>query len=312
MMEKNANIFVAGAETMIGAALVRALEKNGYENVSSESDYMLDLTDSTDVTLYFDDSTPDYVFVTAGKSGGIAANQKYPADLITDNLMVSTSVIQAAFKTGVKKLLYLASSCSYPKNCPQPMREEALLSGPLEPTNEAYAVSKIAGIKLCQSYATQYGATFISGIPANAFGPDDDFDTENSHVIAALLRRMHEAKASKLQYVELWGTGTPRREFIFVDDLADACILVMQKYKGVEPINLGCGTDLSIAELAEMIKEVVGFEGKIVFNSTKPDGMSRKILESNKLKALGWKPKTNMRQALGTTYRWYLEQMIYV
>ena len=311
-MEKNANIFVAGAETMIGAALVRALEKNGYENVSSESDYMLDLTDSTSVTLYFDDSTPDYVFVTAGKSGGIAANQRYPADLITDNLLVSTSVIQAAFKTGVKKLLYLASSCSYPKNCPQPMREEALLSGPLEPTNEAYAVSKIAGIKLCQSYATQYGVLFVSGIPANAFGPDDDFDTENSHVIAALLRRMHEAQASKSQYVELWGTGTPRREFIFVDDLADACILVMQKYKGMEPINLGCGTDLSIAELAEMIKEVVGFEGKIVFNSSKPDGMSRKLLESNKLKALGWKPKTNMRQALGITYRWYLEQMIYV
>ncbi len=245
--------------------------------------------------------------MAAGKSGGILPNQRYPADLMLDNLLVECNVIRVACQHRVKKLLYLASSCCYPRHCPQPMRVESLLTGSLEPTNEAYAVAKIAGIKLCQAYRQQYGANFIIGIPANAFGPGDDFSPEDSHVIAALIRKMHEAKRKDAPTVDIWGTGTPRREFIFADDLADACLFVMQEYDGTEPINLGGGTDLSIGELAQLTKEVVGYEGELHFDTSRPDGMPLKVLDSSPLMAMGWKPETSFEKALSATFEVFVQ-----
>jgi GDP-L-fucose synthase len=305
-LDKRDKIYVAGAETLLGAALLRELERQGYVNIVARADEEPDLTDAIQVEAFFARSVPDYVFLAAGKSGGIRANQKYPAELIRDNLLVECHVVHSAYRHGAKKLLYVASSCSYPKYCAQPMRAESLMTGPLEPTNEAYAVAKIAGIKLFQAYRQQYGVDFVSGIPADAFGPGDDFSPEDSHVVAGLLRRMHDAKIHGKESVEVWGTGAPRREFIFADDLADACIFVMREYGDPQPINLGGGSDLSIRELAELIKQVVGYPGQLVFDSSKPDGMPLKILDSGELRQMGWRPRTPFRSALSATYDWFL------
>ncbi|MBI3611413.1 MAG: GDP-L-fucose synthase [Nitrospirae bacterium] len=306
-MEKDAKIYVAGGRTMIGAAILRQLEQQGHTNIIRRPGEEPDWTDAHAVDAFFSRTTPDYVFMAAEKSGGIQANQKYPAEFIHDNLLTECHVIHNAYRHGAKKLLYLASSCSYPKHSPQPMRVESLMTGPLEPTNEAYAVAKIAGIQLCRAYRQQYGANFIVGIPANAFGPGDDYSPEDSHVIAALIRRMHEAKISGAASVEIWGSGTPRREFVFADDLADATLFVMREYEDPQPINLGGGSDLSIKELAEQIREVVGFPGELRFDTSKPDGMPLKSLDSGPLRAMGWRAKTPFRPALSATYEGFLQ-----
>lgn len=306
-LERHAKIYVAGGQTLVGAAILRELTRQGHMNIVGRPEKEPELTDAFQVDAFFARTAPDYVFVVAGKSGGIGANQRCPAELIYNNLLVECHVIHNAYRYGAKKLLYLASSCSYPKYCPQPMRTESLLTGSLEPTSEAYAVAKIAGIKLCQAYRQQYGVNFISGIPGDAFGLGDDFSRENSHVVAALIRRMHEAKELGLEFVEIWGTGIPRREFIFADDLADACIFAMCEYDDSKPINLGGGSDLSIRELAELIKEVVGYRGQLRFDRSKPDGMPLKILDSSKLKEMGWRARTPLRSALSTTYDWFLQ-----
>jgi GDP-L-fucose synthase len=308
-LEKNSRVYVAGARTLIGTAILRQLERQGYANILGKAGEEPDLTNAGAVDDFFAHQAPEYVFVAAGKSGGIEANRKYRAELMLDNLLVECHIIHSAYRHVVKKLLYLASSCCYPRHCPQPMRVDSLLTGPLEPTNEAYAIAKIAGIKLCQAYRQQYGANFIVGIPANVFGPGDDFSPEDSHVIAALMRKMHEAKMLGAPFVEIWGTGTPCREFIFVDDLADACLFVMQKYDGPEPINLGGGTDLSIAELAELVKEVIGFPGELCFDTSRPDGMPLKALDSSKLSKMGWQPTTPFRVALAATYDSFLQRL---
>lgn len=308
-MQKDAIIFVAGGDTLIGSAIVRALLRQGCSKVRGGPAEPLDLCDAAAVESLFMRVKPDYVFHAGGLSGGIGANTKRPAELIRHNLLASVHVIDAAHRYGVKKLLYLASSCSYPRLCRQPMREIDLLGGPPEPTNEAYAMAKLAGIKLCQAYRQQYGDNFIVGIPANAFGVGDDFSPEDSHVIGALLRRFHEAKERGRTAVAIWGTGSPRREFVFADDLADACIFVMRSYSDCDPINLGGGTDLSIRELAEMIARVVGFRGTLEFDASKPDGMPLKALEASKLTALGWRPKVPFEEALAKTYESYLESL---
>lgn len=306
-MEKRAKIYVAGGHTLIGAAILRELERQGYMSIVGRPEEEPELTDAAQVEAFFARTAPEYVFLVAGKSGGIRANQNHPVELMLDNLLVECHVIHRAYRHGVKKLLYLASSCCYPKHCSQPMRVESLMTGLLEPTNEAYAVAKIAGMKLCQAYRQQYGVNFVVGIPANAFGPGDDFSPEDAHVIPALIRKMHEAKELGLESVEIWGTGTPRREFIFADDLADACIFVMRKYDNAEPINLGEGSDLSIKELAALVKEVVDYPGELRFDTNKPDGMPLKILDSSQLRELGWRPKTSFRSALSATYDWFLQ-----
>lgn len=305
-MDKDDRIYVAGGRTVIGAAIQGELERKGYQNIVGGKRDEPDLTDAAQVESFFAETTPSYVFLVAGRSGGIGANQKYPADLLLDNLLVECHVVRSAWRHGVRKLLYLASSCSYPRHCPQPMGEEALLTGPLEPTNEAYAVAKIAGLKLCQAFRQQYGANFISGIPANAFGPCDDFGLEDSHVIAALIRKMHEAKTQGKASVDVWGSGSPRREFIYVDDLADACLFLMGAYDAPQPINIGSGSDLSIRELAELIRQVVAYPGRLEFDTSKPDGMPVKLLDSSRLSALGWRSKTPMLSALSDTYAWFL------
>ncbi len=312
-MHKQTRIYVAGGQTLLVAAILRQMERQGYKNIVGHPSLGTipvgeepDLSNPTQVDAFFAQTAPEIVFLTAGKSGGIRANQSYPAELMLDKLLVSTHVIDSSYRNGVKKLLYLASSCSYPKHTPQPMRVESLLTAPLEPTNEAYAIAKIAGMKLCQAYRQQYGAKFYAGIPANFFGQGDDFSLEDSHVIPALIRKMHEAKINRAKHVEIWGSGTPRREFLFVDDLADACIFVMQRYEGAAPINIGGGVDLSIAELAVLIKEIVGYAGQLEFNTRKPDGMPLKALDSTLLRSLGWQPKTSFRSALLATYNWFL------
>ena len=304
-MQMAASIYVAGAGTLVGAAIRRALQRQGYRNLVGGPAEEPECSDAHQVEAFFAHTSPEYVFLAAGKSGGIGANQRFPADLLLDNLLVACHVIRSAYAHGVKKLLYLASSCSYPKHCPQPMRVQSLLTGPLEPTNKAYAIAKLAGIALCQAYRQQYGAPFISGIPANPFGPGDDFSPENAHVIGALMHKMHDAKVRGLRTVEVWGTGAVRREFIFADDLAEACICVMRSYDGQEPINLGSGMDQSIRELAACLAEVVGFDGELRFDASKPDGIPQKILDSSCLRALGWRPKTPFRAALAATYAWF-------
>ena len=307
IVDKDAKIYVSGTQTPLGAAILRQLEQQGYGNIVGGPGKEPDPTDAAQLDAFFAKNTPHYVFVTAGKSGGIAANQKYPAGLMMDNLLVACHVVHSAYYHGVEKLLYLASSCSYPRQCPQPMAVDALLSGPLEPTNEAYAIAKIAGIKLCQAYNQQYGTNFVSCIPTNTFGPGDDLDLEDSHVIAALMRKMHEAKLTGAEYVEIWGTGAPRREFIFVDDLADACIFIMRNYHELGPVNIGSGAVLSIAELAMLIKEVVAYRGEVRFDTGRPDGMPMKVLDSNELLKMGWRPLTSLSDALAQMYTWYLK-----
>jgi GDP-L-fucose synthase len=305
-MQQQARIYVAGGDTLVGAALLRQLARQGYPSLVGTPGNDPDLTSAQDVEAFFCGTRPEYVFLAAGKTGGIRANQCYPAELMRDNLLVQTHVLESAHRHAVSKLLYLASSCSYPRDTPQPMQVEALMTGPLEPTNLAYATAKIAGVVACRAYRQQYGVSFISVIPSNPFGPGEDFSLENSHVIPALIRKMHQAKQDNADSVEIWGTGTPRREFIFADDLADACIFAMQHYDEPEPLNLGTGDDLSIRQLAEEIRAVVGFGGKLCFDTSKPDGMPLKALDSSRLQALGWQGSTSFRDALAATYDWFV------
>ncbi|AGC68552.1 NAD-dependent epimerase/dehydratase [Thermoclostridium stercorarium subsp. stercorarium DSM 8532] len=308
-MEKDSRIYVAGHTGMVGSAIVRCLERNGYHNIIKRTHKELDLTDQAECEKFFRQEKPEYVFLAAAKVGGIHANNTYPADFITENLLIECNVIQSAFKNNVKKLMFLGSSCIYPKLCPQPIKEEYLLTGPLEPTNEAYAIAKIAGIKMCQSYNKQYGTRYISVMPANLYGINDRFDENNSHVIPAMIIKFHKAKTEKLPFVELWGTGKPLREFLYVDDMAEACIYLMQHYDGSDPVNIGSGQEISIRELAEIIRDVVGYTGEVVFDATKPDGTPRRILDNSKITAMGWKPKTDIREGIKMEYEYYLNMI---
>lgn len=303
-MRREDRIFVAGHRGLVGSAIVRRLRSEGYDNLLLRTREELDLTRQAEVEAFFEQERPDYVFLAAAKVGGIWANNSYPADFIRDNLFIQTNVIDAAYRNGVKKLLFLGSSCIYPKFAPQPLEEEYLLTGALEPTNEPYAVAKIAGIIMCQSYRRQYGANFISAMPTNLYGPGDNFDLETSHVLPALIRKFHEAKARGDSAVEVWGTGSPKREFLHVDDLADACVFLMQRYDDDEIINVGTGTDVSIRELAESIKEIVGFEGDVVFDTSRPDGTPRKLLDVSKIRGLGWQAKIDLEEGIRLTYQW--------
>lgn len=304
-MNRGSRIFVAGGNTLPGAALVELLPEQGYENLVGVGSDEPNLTDPGEVDLFFSDVRPEYVFLVGGKSGGIGLNRSRPADLMLDNLRTVTNVLAAAHRYGVKKLLYLASSCAYPKHASQPLRVESLTTGPVEPTSEAYAMAKLAGWKLCEAYRRQYGCRFIAGFPANAFGPHDDFGPDSGHVIPALIRRAHEAKERGEPVLMVWGSGRPRREFIYSRDLASACQFVMRHYDGEAPINLGGGIDLSIADAARTVAEVVGFRGRLVFDTTKPDGAPLKALDSSELLSLGWRPSTDFRTAVTETYDWF-------
>jgi GDP-L-fucose synthase len=306
MMNKSDKIFVAGHRGMVGSALVRRLEAEGFVDLLVRERSKLDLGNDSAVVEFFAEEKPAAVILAAAKVGGIKANNDFPVEFLLENLQIQNNVIRAAYENQVRKLLFLGSSCIYPKFAPQPIPETALLSGPLEPTNEAYAVAKIAGIKLCQAYAREYGANFISVMPTNLYGPNDNFDLETSHVLAALLRKAHEAKMRKDRKLIVWGCGKPRREFLHVDDLASACLLLLEKYDSPEIINVGCGQDVSIHELAELICDVVGFDGELAWDTTKPDGTPRKLLDATKLRALGWKPSIPLRDGIVQTYEWFV------
>ena len=305
-LSKSDKIFVAGHRGMVGSALVRRLEAEGFTNVLKRDRSQLDLTDESAVAKFFADEPPDVVVVAAAKVGGIKTNNEYPVEFLLENLRIQNNIIRSAFEAGVRKLLFLGSSCIYPKFAPQPIPETALLTGPLEPTNEAYAIAKIAGIKLCQAYAREYGATFISVMPTNLYGPNDSFDLETSHVLPALQRKAHDAKTRNENKLIVWGTGKPRREFLHVDDLASACLLLLEKYDSPEIINIGCGEDITIRELAELICDVVGFNGELVWDAAKPDGTPRKLLDITKIRALSWQPTIPLRQGIAQTYEWFL------
>ncbi len=307
IMNINAKIYIAGHNGLVGSAIVRNLKIQGYTNLFTRSHEALDLCDQAAVQSFFSKEQPEYVFLAAAKVGGILANQTYAAQFLYTNICIQTNVIEAAYQHRVKKLLFLGSSCIYPKECPQPIKETALLTGPLEPTNEWYAIAKIAGIKMCQAYQKQYGFNAISVMPTNIYGPGDTFDLEKSHVVPALIRRFHEAIAKNSEIVTLWGTGTPRREFLYVDDLAQACIFLMEQYTDIEPINIGCGTDITIFDLAQKIAEIVGFNGTIVFDTSKPDGVMQKCLDVSKISELGWFPNVGLEVGLKRTYTWYLD-----
>ena len=331
-MNKTSRIYVAGHRGLVGSAILRKLQSEGYTNLVLRTSRELDLTRQAEVEAFFKKEKPEYVFLAAAKVGGILANNTYPADFIHDNIMIQTNIIHASYQNKVRKLLFLGSSCIYPKHAPQPMREEYLLTGVLEPTNEPYAIAKIAGIKLCQSYNRQHATNFISVMPTNLYGPFDNFDLETSHVLPALIRKFHEAKVamqkmleaggmrsegktsdlqpqtSDLPPVVLWGTGTPRREFLYIDDLADACVFLMKRYDGSEIVNIGVGEDISIAELAALIKEIVGYEGDVVYDASKPDGTPRKLLDVSRLHSLGWKAHTGLREGIANTYEWYVKE----
>ena len=301
------NVFVAGHNGLVGSAICRRLASDGVEPlVAGRSE--LDLTDQAAVDAWFSENKVEQVYLAAAKVGGIHANDTYPAMFLRDNLVIQTNIIHAAWKSGVKKLLFLGSSCIYPKLAPQPMPEDSLLTGPLESTNEWYAIAKIAGIKMCQAYQKQYGFDAISAMPTNLYGPGDNFDLENSHVLPALMRKFHEAKEANASAVTVWGTGSPRREFLHVDDLADACVYLMQNYSSPEIVNVGWGKDISIAELADMIGSIVGFDGAIEFDKSKPDGTPRKLLDTTRLSELGWTPSISLEKGIRETYEWYLEQ----
>jgi GDP-L-fucose synthase len=299
-------VFVAGHQGLVGSAICRRLRQDGVETFVAGRDD-LDLTNQGDVDSWFTAKDIDEVYLAAAKVGGIHANNTYAAEFIRDNLAIQTNVIHAAWNSGVKKLLFLGSSCIYPKLAEQPMREDSLLTGPLEPTNEWYAIAKIAGIKMCQAYRKQYGFDAISVMPTNLYGPGDNFNLENSHVLPALMRKFHEAKVEGADEVTVWGTGKPRREFLHVDDLADACVFLMGNYSSAEIVNVGWDRDISISELAELVREVVGFKGKIVFDTSKPDGTPRKLLDTARVTALGWQPSITLKEGIASTYAWYLE-----
>lgn len=308
-MQFSDSIFVAGHRGLVGAALVRGLRSAGYSNLLLRTSAELDLREQDAVRQFFASERPKYVFLAAAKVGGIWANQTSPADFIRDNLQIQTNVIDTAYRSGVQKLLFLGSSCIYPKFAAQPIREESLLSGSLEPTNEFYAIAKIAGLKMCAAYRRQYGFDAISVMPTNLYGPGDNFDPETSHVIPALLRKFHAAKIHGEPEVVVWGTGTPRREFLHVDDLASACLHLMHTYSAESCVNIGCGEDLSILELARLVADVTNFGGRIVFDDSKPDGTPRKLLDTALLDSLGWAPSIHLRQGLEETYRWYAEHV---
>ncbi|KAM1457657.1 hypothetical protein ACFX13_035671 [Malus domestica] len=309
LSDKSAKIFVAGHRGLVGSAIVRKLLALGFTNLVLRTHAELDLTRQADVESFFAAEKPRFVILAAAKVGGIHANNTYPADFIAVNLQIQTNVIDAAYRFGVKKLLFLGSSCIYPKFAPQPIPENALLTGPLEPTNEWYAIAKIAGIKMCQAYRIQYNWDAISGMPTNLYGPHDNFHPENSHVLPALMRRFHEAKVKGAEEVVVWGTGSPLREFLHVDDLADGVVFMMESYSGLEHVNVGSGKEVTIKELAELVKEVVGFGGRLVWDSTKPDGTPRKLMDSSMLAGLGWTPKISLKDGLVDTYSWYLENV---
>ncbi|WP_338670228.1 GDP-L-fucose synthase [Pseudodesulfovibrio methanolicus] len=309
-MDSSARIFVAGHRGLVGSAIVRRLEAEGADNLLLRTRAELDLTDQAAVRGFFERERPEYVFLAAAKVGGIHANDAYPADFIRDNLLIQTNIIDAAFQSGTRKLLFLGSSCIYPREAPQPIPEGALLTGPLEPTNQWYAVAKIAGIKLCQALRRQYGFDAISAMPTNLYGPGDNFHTENSHVIPGLLRRFHEAKAADADAVEVWGTGNPLREFLHVDDLADGLVFLMHEYSGEEIVNVGSGREVTIRELAETVANVVGFQGKIRFIRPEMDGTPRKLVDSARIRAMGWSPAIDLEPGLAGTYEWYVNNRI--
>ena len=304
-MEINSKIYVAGHRGLVGSAIVRALESKGFKNIITKTHAELDLVDQAAVRKFFEMEKPEYVFLSAAKVGGIYANDTYPADFVYVNLQIQNNVIHSSYLNGVRKLCFLGSSCIYPKFAPQPMKEEYLLDGKLEPTNEPYAIAKIAGIKMCQSYNRQYGTNYISVMPTNLYGPNDNFDLQNSHVLPALIRKFVEAKRDKAPSVTVWGTGKPRREFLYVDDMADACLFLMEKYNDREIVNIGTGEDVTIEELAEVISGEVGYGGKIEYDSAKPDGTPRKLLDVHKINSMGWKHKTDLGLGIRETLKWY-------
>lgn len=304
-MDKNSKIYVAGHRGLVGSAIVRNLESKGYKNIIYRTSKELDLTNQQDVNKFFDYEKPEYVFLAAAKVGGIHANNTYPADFIYENLMIQSNVIKASHDSKVKKLLFLGSTCIYPKMANQPIKEEYLLTGSLEKTNEAYAIAKIAGLEMCKFFKKQYGDNFISCMPTNLYGPNDNFDLKNSHVLPALIRKMHEAKLNKNDTVEIWGTGKPLREFLYVDDMADACVFLMENYDGEEHINIGTGEEISIKDLAQFVKKIVDFDGELVFDNSMPDGTPKKLTDVSKLHNLGWKHKVKLNKGIELSYEWY-------
>ena len=308
IMEKRARIFVAGHRGLVGSAIWRELEKQRFEHLIARPRQELDLLDAAAVESFYKTSRPEFVFMAAAKVGGILANDQHPASFLQENLRIQDNLIHGAWRAGVKKLLFLGSSCIYPKLAPQPLKEEYLLSGPLEPTNQWYAIAKIAGIKLCQAYRRQYGCDFISAMPTNLYGPNDNYDLQTSHVLPALIRKFHEATLTNAKSVTCWGTGTPRREFLFADDLARACIFLMQHYSEEQFINVGFGSDIAIKELAELVRSIVGFTGEIEWNTTKPDGTPRKLMDNSRLFALGWKPQVDLETGIRLSYTDFLKR----
>lgn len=309
-MHREEKIFVAGHRGMVGSAIVRKLRAEGFDKVVTRTRSELDLRDKSAVREFFESEKPDVVVDAAAKVGGIKANNDFPVEFLVENLEIQNNLISAAADSGVRKLLFLGSSCIYPKFAPQPLREDSLLSSELEPTNEPYALAKICGIRLCQAYARQYGKNFISAMPTNLYGPNDNFDLQSSHVLPALIRKFHEAKVAGKSTVEVWGSGTPRREFLHADDLADACYYLLQNYDSPDFVNIGCGEDVTIRELAEIVSEVVGFSGALVFDASKPDGTPRKLMDVSRLFSQGWRPKIGLREGIQSTYEWFLQNVI--
>ncbi len=309
-MEKNAKIYIAGHRGMVGSAILRNLQSKGYENFVLRTSRELDLRSQQEVAEFFAAEKPDYVFLAAAKVGGIHANNTYRAEFLYDNLMIQNNIIHQSYVHKVKKLQFLGSSCIYPKMAPQPLKEEYLLTGPLEATNEPYAIAKIAGIKMCEAYRAQYGCHFISVMPTNLYGPHDNYDLNNSHVLPALLRKFHEAKVKQDESVEIWGTGSPKREFLHVDDLAEACVFLMENYDEAELVNVGTGEDISIKDLALLIKDIVGFEGALRFDASKPDGTPRKLMDVSKLHNYGWRHQIELREGIASVYQLYVKEAV--
>lgn len=306
-LQKDETIFVAGHRGMVGSAVFRALQRKGFSKVLGRTRAELDLLDRGAVRAFFEAENPSVVVAAAAKVGGILANSEQPVEFLLQNLAIQNNLIEASADFGARKLLFLGSSCIYPKMAPQPITEDSLLTGPLEPTNDAYAIAKIAGIKLCQAYARQYGRNFISAMPTNLYGPHDNYDLHNSHVLPALIRKVHDAKKTGTKSITVWGTGTPRREFLHTDDLADACLFLLDRYDAPGLINVGCGEDVTIRELAETVCDVIGFPGNLEFDTSKPDGTPRKLLDISRIKALGWAPKIPLREGIADAYRWFVE-----